>query len=81
MHRPEVCGGDSSGVPVARVAAEVVNVPRTVTHYVARQQTVNQTVTRIEMVPVTRKRTQVHYETVMKTVTESWTPATNAAPR
>ena len=58
-------------VPVKRTVCGGGECPRTVTNYIPRQQTVNKAVTRIEMVPVTKMQTQVHYETVMKTVKQT----------
>ena len=48
-----------------------MNVPRKVTNYTTKQETVIKDVTRIEMVPVTKTRTQVYFETVMKTVQQT----------
>ena len=53
-------------VPVKKTVFEVVNVPRKVTNFTTRQETVIKDVTRIEIVPVTKTRTHVYYETVMK---------------
>ena len=58
-------------VPVTRTVAEVVNVPRTVTVYVPRQQTVNQQVTKTVYNPVTTTQKQQRYVTVQKPVTRT----------